>query len=63
MDTNQDYLALYVRVKAWFSSVPVLYGYFFFIFHLLMVIQVACGKRAGAFACLLDETGRHNSPE
>ncbi|XP_059652584.1 haloacid dehalogenase-like hydrolase domain-containing protein At2g33255 isoform X2 [Cornus florida] len=24
---------------------------------------VACGKRAGAFTCLLDETGRYNSPE
>nr|GEV83243.1 haloacid dehalogenase-like hydrolase domain-containing protein At2g33255 [Tanacetum cinerariifolium] len=24
---------------------------------------VACGKRAGAFACLLDETGRYDSPE
>lgn len=27
------------------------------------MVQVACGKRAGAFACLLDETGRYNSPE
>ncbi|KAK4421655.1 Haloacid dehalogenase-like hydrolase domain-containing protein [Sesamum alatum] len=25
--------------------------------------DVACGKRAGAFTCLLDETGRYNSPE
>ncbi|XP_051152840.1 haloacid dehalogenase-like hydrolase domain-containing protein At2g33255 [Andrographis paniculata] len=25
--------------------------------------DVACGKRAGAFACLLDETGRYDSPE
>lgn len=25
--------------------------------------DVACGKRAGAFACLLDETGRYSSPE
>ncbi|KAH6778108.1 Haloacid dehalogenase-like hydrolase superfamily protein [Perilla frutescens var. hirtella] len=25
--------------------------------------DVACGKRAGAFACLLDETGRYNSPQ
>lgn len=26
-------------------------------------IQVACGKRAGAFTCLLDETGRYDAPE
>ncbi|XP_052191072.1 haloacid dehalogenase-like hydrolase domain-containing protein At2g33255 [Diospyros lotus] len=25
--------------------------------------DVACGKRAGAFTCLLDETGRYGSPE
>ncbi|KAL1561659.1 haloacid dehalogenase-like hydrolase domain-containing protein [Salvia divinorum] len=25
--------------------------------------DVACGKRAGAFACLLDETGRYDAPE
>ncbi|KAI8011372.1 Polygalacturonase-2 [Camellia lanceoleosa] len=25
--------------------------------------MVACGKRAGAFTCLLDETGRYDSPE
>ncbi|PSS24013.1 Haloacid dehalogenase-like hydrolase domain-containing protein [Actinidia chinensis var. chinensis] len=25
--------------------------------------DVACGKRAGAFTCLLDETGRYDSPE
>ncbi|KAL3507453.1 hypothetical protein ACH5RR_032835 [Cinchona calisaya] len=25
--------------------------------------DVACGKRAGAFTCLLDETGRYESPE
>ncbi|XP_075511586.1 haloacid dehalogenase-like hydrolase domain-containing protein At2g33255 [Primulina tabacum] len=25
--------------------------------------DVACGKRAGAFTCLLDETGQYNSPE
>ncbi|CAI9117994.1 OLC1v1019495C1 [Oldenlandia corymbosa var. corymbosa] len=25
--------------------------------------DVACGKRAGAFTCLLDQTGRYNSPE
>ncbi|CAM8991813.1 unnamed protein product [Rhodiola kirilowii] len=25
--------------------------------------DVACGKQAGAYACLLDETGRYNSPE
>ncbi|XP_042515956.1 haloacid dehalogenase-like hydrolase domain-containing protein At2g33255 [Macadamia integrifolia] len=25
--------------------------------------DVACGKRAGAHTCLLDETGRYNSPE
>ncbi|KAK7268682.1 hypothetical protein RIF29_21388 [Crotalaria pallida] len=25
--------------------------------------DVACGKRAGAFTCLLDETGRYNSPD
>ncbi|KAL6194664.1 hypothetical protein ACLB2K_035745 [Fragaria x ananassa] len=25
--------------------------------------DVACGKRAGAFACLLDEVGRYDSPE
>ncbi|KAM7253164.1 hypothetical protein ACFE04_008791 [Oxalis oulophora] len=25
--------------------------------------SVACGKRAGAFTCLLDETGRYDSPE
>lgn len=25
--------------------------------------DIACGKRAGAFTCLLDETGRYNSPE
>ncbi|XP_070041942.1 haloacid dehalogenase-like hydrolase domain-containing protein At2g33255 [Nicotiana tomentosiformis] len=25
--------------------------------------DVACGKRAGAFTCLLDETGRYNAPE
>lgn len=25
--------------------------------------QVACGKRAGAFACLLDETGRYDAPQ
>ncbi|CAL0299834.1 unnamed protein product [Lupinus luteus] len=25
--------------------------------------DVACGKRAGAFACLLDQTGRYDSPE
>ncbi|CAK9166995.1 unnamed protein product [Ilex paraguariensis] len=24
--------------------------------------DVACGKRAGAFTCLLDETGRYDSP-
>lgn len=27
------------------------------------LLQVACGKRAGAFTCLLDETGRYDSPE
>ena len=32
-------------------------------FGLLNSLQVACGKRAGAFACLLDETGRYDSPE
>ena len=26
-------------------------------------LQVACGKRAGAFTCLLDETGRYDSPK
>lgn len=26
-------------------------------------IQIACGKRAGAFTCLLDETGRYDAPE
>jgi len=25
--------------------------------------QVACGKQAGAYACLLDETGRYGSPD
>ncbi|PIM98000.1 putative hydrolase (HAD superfamily) [Handroanthus impetiginosus] len=25
--------------------------------------DVACGKRAGAFTCLLDETGRYDTPE
>ncbi|XP_021725234.1 haloacid dehalogenase-like hydrolase domain-containing protein At2g33255 [Chenopodium quinoa] len=25
--------------------------------------DVACGKRAGAYTCLLDETGRYDSPE
>ncbi|KAM3708404.1 hypothetical protein ACB098_02G095700 [Castanea mollissima] len=25
--------------------------------------DVACGKRAGAFTCLLDQTGRYDSPE
>ncbi|XP_015887716.3 haloacid dehalogenase-like hydrolase domain-containing protein At2g33255 [Ziziphus jujuba] len=25
--------------------------------------DVACGKRAGAFTCLLDESGRYNAPE
>ncbi|XP_047311023.1 haloacid dehalogenase-like hydrolase domain-containing protein At2g33255 [Impatiens glandulifera] len=25
--------------------------------------DIACGKRAGSFTCLLDETGRYNSPE
>ncbi|OIS98939.1 PREDICTED: haloacid dehalogenase-like hydrolase domain-containing protein At2g33255 [Nicotiana attenuata] len=25
--------------------------------------DVACGKRAGAFTCLLDETGRYDAPE
>ncbi|CAA3009234.1 haloacid dehalogenase-like hydrolase domain-containing At2g33255 [Olea europaea subsp. europaea] len=25
--------------------------------------DVACGRRAGAFTCLLDETGRYDSPE
>lgn len=24
---------------------------------------MACGKRAGAFTCLLDETGRYAAPE
>lgn len=24
---------------------------------------MACGKRAGAYTCLLDETGRYDSPE
>lgn len=24
---------------------------------------MACGKRAGAFTCLLDETGRYDAPE
>lgn len=32
-------------------------------FHLipchLKICQVVCGKRAGAFTCLLDETGRY----
>uniref|UniRef100_A0A803MVF9 Uncharacterized protein n=1 Tax=Chenopodium quinoa TaxID=63459 RepID=A0A803MVF9_CHEQI len=27
------------------------------------VTVVACGKRAGAYTCLLDETGRYDSPE
>ncbi|CAL5437133.1 unnamed protein product [Camellia sinensis] len=26
-------------------------------------LQVACRKRAGAFTCLLDKTGRYDSPE
>lgn len=26
-------------------------------------LQVVCGKRAGAFACLLDERGRYDSQE
>lgn len=26
-------------------------------------LQIACGKRAGAFTCLLDETGRYDTPE
>jgi hypothetical protein len=34
-----------------------------FCFHLipghLKIWQVVCGKRAGAFTCLLDETGRY----
>ncbi|GMQ05065.1 hypothetical protein CsSME_00050247 [Camellia sinensis var. sinensis] len=25
--------------------------------------DVACGKRVGAFTCLLDKTGRYDSPE
>lgn len=29
----------------------------------MLSLQVACGKRAGAFACLLDEVGRYDSPE
>ncbi len=29
----------------------------------LLSLQVACGKRAGAFSCLLDENGRYDSPE
>lgn len=28
-----------------------------------LTLQVACGKRAGAVACLLDENGRYDSPE
>lgn len=28
-----------------------------------LLLKVACGKRAGAFTCLLDETGRYDSPE
>ncbi|CAB4292484.1 unnamed protein product [Prunus armeniaca] len=28
-----------------------------------LTLQVACGKRAGAVACLLDESGRYDSPE
>lgn len=27
------------------------------------MLQVACGKQAGAFTCLLDESGRYDSPE
>jgi len=26
---------------------------------LFSILQIACGKRAGAFTCLLDETGRY----
>ncbi|CAL5383565.1 unnamed protein product [Camellia sinensis] len=29
----------------------------------LIHFEVACGKRAGAFTCLLDKTGRYDSPE
>ncbi|RZS20930.1 hypothetical protein BHM03_00053505 [Ensete ventricosum] len=29
----------------------------------LVSYQVVCGKRAGAFTCLLDETGRYGSPD
>jgi len=27
------------------------------------LLQVVCGKRAGAFTCLLDESGRYDSPD
>ncbi|KAG5531076.1 hypothetical protein RHGRI_025887 [Rhododendron griersonianum] len=30
---------------------------------LYFVVVIACGKRAGAFTCLLDETGRYDTPE
>lgn len=29
----------------------------------LTFLQVACGRQAGAYTCLLDETGRYDSPE
>lgn len=35
----------------------------YFDFSYLWSLKVACGKRAGAFTCLLDETGRYNAPE
>jgi hypothetical protein len=27
------------------------------------ILQIACGGRAGAHTCLLDQTGRYDSPE
>jgi len=29
----------------------------------LTLLQVACGRRAGAFTCLLDQNGRYDSSE
>lgn len=29
----------------------------------LTFLQVACGRRAGAFTCLLDQKGKYDSPE
>ena len=49
-----------VSFSVWLST-DLLFSSPFVHTSSFLIIQVGCGKQAGAFTCLLDETGRYNS--